>query len=350
MPIVTSTTTTVTGFILGASALLLRRRISRSWIDVRSNQYEQLSSGAKTIVITGGNTGLGYEAAKDFARRNQNGNVVIACRDTSKGHEAVSSISKSTGNENVSCLELDLASLESVKKFITEVQTKHPSINALICNAGVWVPMEYKMKTKEGYEIHFGVNHLSHHLIAKSLVPQLEKSMDGRIVFISSALMKAGKIELKNNDSSISSVIYEGRVELDENGKTKKSRVPTGYSDSKLMNALTCKYMASILPPTVTTYAACPGFCRSSLGRHVRIPSPMKLIVVPIMRMIQRTQTQGAQNIVFVTGEDKENLKSGFMYRDGEIMKEHMDHVENVGGDVTAKELWEFSEELLGKH
>ena len=349
MPVLTTTAASITA-IVGTSALLLRRRISGPWIDLRKKQYDHLNG--KTILITGGNVGLGYEAAKDFARRK--GNVVLACRNTEKGEEAVASISKATGNDKVTCLELDLASLSSVKNFISEVQSKYESIDILVCNAGVWVPMEKGVKTKDGFEIHFGVNHLSHLLIAKSLIPQLEKrtnnngddnnnSENGRVVWVSSSLFKQGKIDLE-------SAPYEGRIEKDEDGnpKEKHSFAPTGYCDSKLMNALSCKHLASILPPTVTTYSLCPGFCRSSLGRHVSFPLHKKLLLAPIMLMVQRTQTQGAQNIIFAAAEN--DLENGGIYRDGKLMEEHMEYMKYIGGDAEAKKLWEFSEELLGKY
>lgn len=338
-----STTATVAA-ILGSATYILRRRISKSWIDLRRKKFEL---SGKTIIITGGNVGLGYETAKDLARRN--GNIVIACRNIQKGQEAVQSISNETGNKNVAFLPLDLASIASVKEFISQVKTNYDSIDALVCNAGVWVPMEQKMKTIDMYEIHFGVNHLAHYLIAKSLVPLLEKSAnnDGRIIFVSSSLMKQGKIDLQ-------AAAYEGRsvgVTSDENGNPpKKSFAPVAYCDSKLMNALTCNYMAMHLPSSVTTYSVCPGFCRTSLGRHESFPFFMKIIVGPIMLMIQRTQTQGAQNIIFVTGTKKQDLKSGSMYRDGEIMKDLMDYMESVGGDVVAKQVLDFSEEMLEKH
>ena len=336
MAILTTTTAAITA-VFGTSAYLMRRRVSKNWIDVRKKQYEL---DGKTIIITGGNVGLGYEAAKDLARRN--GKIVLACRNLDKGEEAASSITKVTGNDDVSCLKLDLASLTSVKEFITEVQSKYESIDVLILNAGVWFPMENKMKTKDGFEIHFGVNHLSHFLIAKSLVPQLEKSPDGRVVFVSSSLMKQGKLDLD-------SAIYDGRVEMDDDGKPKKTFAPTGYCDSKLMNALTCTQFASILPPSISTYSVCPGFCRSSLARNVTMPFYQKLLVGPVMLMIQRTQRQGAQNIIFAAGESKDKLESGSMYRDGEILKEQMDYMGRIGGEAEAKNLWDVSEVLLNE-
>lgn len=335
MPIFTTTASIVA--IAGTSALFLRRRISKSWIDLRQKKYEHLSG--KTIIITGGNVGLGYEAAKEFARRDAK--VILATRNTSKGKEAAVSISKATGNEHVSCVELDLASLQSVKNFVSEVQSKYTAIDLLILNAGVWVPMENNVKTKDGYEIHFGVNHLSHLLVAKSLVPMMKKSTldgGGRLIFVSSALMKQGMIDYE-------SAPHNGRIEKDENGNPKQSFAPTGYCDSKLMNAMTCKYMASILPTSVSTYSVCPGFCRSRLGRNVVMPLHKKILLAPIMLMIQRTQSQGAQNILFAAAES--NLVSGGLYRDGEIMEKETKHMDSVGGDDEAKKLWDWSIELL---
>lgn len=335
------TTTAAVATTVSISSYLLRRRISRSWIDLRHKQYAQLAG--KTFIITGGTVGLGYETAKDLARRS--GNVVIACRNVTKGQEAVDAICKATGNHRVTCMKLDLASLASVREFISQVRSNFESIDVLICNAGVWVPMDEHLKTDDGFEVHFGVNHLAHHLIAKSLTPQLEKSTmedGGRIVFVSSSLMKQGKNDL-------SSAIHEGRVELDENGNPKKSFAPTGYCDSKLMNALTCKHLASILPRSVSAYSVCPGFCRTSLGRHVSMPLFQKVVATPIMLMIQRTQTQGAQNIIYATAEKKQNLISGGFYRDGENLMEHRDFLEKIGS-AEAERLWNASEKLLEEH
>jgi NAD(P)-dependent dehydrogenase (short-subunit alcohol dehydrogenase family) len=344
----------ISAAIASASAYLVRRRISKKWIDYRSSHHDLTS---KVILITGGNTGLGFEAAKEFARRNAR--VVIACRNIEKGNEAVESIHRATGNHNVDCMELDLASLASVRAFTRKIKSnpEYSSINALVCNAGVWVPEEKdgqkdpdKYKTKDGFEIHFGVNHLSHLLLAKSLTDVLQNSGDGRVVFVSSSLMKYGQVDFNKYDH-----IYEGRSKVQEgqncDGENRKKSSssygpPPAYCDTKLMNALTCRRLSSILPPTVTTYAVCPGFCRSSLGRHVSFPFHKKILFAPIMLMIQRTSKQGAQNIIFATLEDKDKLKNGEFYKDGEIAVEQTDYVDSLGESVP-RQLWEVSERLL---
>lgn len=336
MPI--GTTAVAITAIFGASVYSMRRKISSKWINLR---YKNYGLNGKTFLITGGNVGLGYETAKEIARRG--GNVVLACRNTTKGDEAVASIVKAAGgNTNVFCMKLDLASLSSVNAFIKEAQSKYESIDVLICNAGVWIPMEQKMKTQDGYEMHFGVNHLAHLAIAKGLIPQLERSNDGRIIFVSSGLMERGKIDLKN-------AVYTGREENSENGQSSFAP-PTGYCDSKLMNAMTSKYLATVLPPSIVTYSVCPGFCRSSLARNVSIPWYQKTLVGPLMLMIQRTQLQGAQNIIFAACESKDSLESGTMYRDGKAMTSEMTYMDSIGGISEAKKLWDFSVDLLEKH
>jgi len=320
--------------ILGASSLYyMRRRISRNWIDLRS---KEIDLSGKLIIITGGNVGLGFEAAKDFARRNAR--VVLACRDVDKGDQAVKAIQEATGSDAVECLELDLASLASVRAFCSEIKSKFAPMDALVLNAGVWFPMDEGKKTSDGFEIHFGVNHLAHFEIARLLKDSFAES-GGRIIFVASSLAKSGKIDFETQD-----FVRDGRTPNEE----KKSFAPTGYCDSKLMNALTCRQLATKLSPNVKTYAVCPGFCRSSLGRNVSFPLYQKVLVTPIMLMVQRTTVQGAQNIVFVTVEDENKLQNGGFYRDGEIEEGVSDHVDSLGADAPER-LWALSETLSGE-
>lgn len=342
--------------LTAASIYSLRHRLSRNWIDYRTRGPTDLSG--KVIIVTGANVGIGYESAKDFARRN--GTVVLACRDVAKGTEAAESIKKLTGNDDVECLPVDLASLSSVRAFASTLTARYPSICALVCNAGVWVPMEEGRKTADGFEIHFGINHLGHLALIRSVVAHMAKSKaDGRVVLVSSGLLRSGRLDLDGQD-----FVHEGRkVRVaaggDDDGdndekKTKERKghasfAPTGYCDSKLMNALTVRHVAAMLgnsAPHVTAYAVCPGFCRTSLGRNVKFPLYKKLMFTPVMLLIQRTSVQGAQNVIHATLEDKEHLKSGEMYRDGEVAKEETEYVDSLGKDVP-RMLWELSEKLV---
>ena len=342
-------TTTVVGgtTLLSAGLVFFRRRMSRNWIQVPPGLTKPLRHN-EAIIITGGNCGLGFEAAKDLAGRIGEGKVILACRDHENGESAASAIRESSGNSNVECMKLDLASPESVRQFAVDLSKRSEdsgeqlNIHTLICNAGVWVPMEHKRKTEEGYEIHFGVNHLGHFRLFQSILPIMSssQSVDKRIIFVSSSLLKSGKIDMQK--------LRDGRIEevnADEK-KKKRSFAPTGYCDSKLMNALTCRQLALELQPgsNIATYAICPGFCKSNLSRSVDVP----IFVKGIMRLFQRTSAQGAQNIVHATMEEKDKLINGALYQDGKIEDGTTSVLEVVGVDVQ-KQLWDLSMELSNK-
>lgn len=227
-------------------------------------------------------------------------------------------------------MEVDLSSLESVRGFAKEVILKYDSIYALVCNAGVWMPMERQIKTRDGYELHFAVNHLGHFALIQELLPQLKKSeMNSRVVFVSSSLSKLGKIDMDTKE-----FLVEGREQLK---KFSESFAPSGYCDSKLMNILTCRQLARQLKEfNVTTYSVCPGFCHSQLERHVDMPL--------IMKLFQRSSAQGAQNIVFAAVQNKSCLVNGAFYQDGKVNREIMTSYQDI-----EKPLWDLSMKLICK-
>ena len=111
----------------------------------------------KNIIITGANTGIGYETALDLAKRN--GRVILACRDPKRGQNAVDKIKAESKNENVELELLDLASLKSIKEFSERILKKLNRLDILINNAGI-SGLENRTLTEDGFEIMFGVNHL----------------------------------------------------------------------------------------------------------------------------------------------------------------------------------------------
>ncbi|MFX3635044.1 MAG: SDR family NAD(P)-dependent oxidoreductase [Candidatus Pristimantibacillus sp.] len=143
-----------------------------------------MSPQKQTVIITGGNSGLGYECAKLIAQFDTNNTVVIACRNEVKAKKAVDALIQETNNPNITSLELDLSSLESIRGFVSEFSQKdYPPLYALVCNAGVQF-IDNTHFTKDGFEATFGVNHLGHFLLANMLLEQITHS--GRIVFVSS--------------------------------------------------------------------------------------------------------------------------------------------------------------------
>lgn len=109
-------------------------------------------------IITGGNTGIGYETALDFAKRGAR--VILACRDMNKANKAASEMIKLSNNNKIECEKLDLADLASVRAFAEVMNSKLTRLDILINNAGIMMCPYWK--TKDGFEMQFGTNHLGY--------------------------------------------------------------------------------------------------------------------------------------------------------------------------------------------
>ncbi|GFQ64060.1 hypothetical protein TNCT_505591, partial [Trichonephila clavata] len=148
----------------------------------------------KTAIITGGNTGIGKETALDLARRGAK--VIIACRDVEKGKVAAEDIRKQVPNADVVVRHLNLASFSSIQRCAEEILMSEPYIHILINNAGIAACP--KSKTVEGFEMHFGVNHLGHFLLTNLLLERIKASTPARIINVSSVAHALGKIHFSD--------------------------------------------------------------------------------------------------------------------------------------------------------
>ena len=138
----------------------------------------------QTIIITGGNSGLGYQCAKNIAQSEQGWHIIIASRNLHRVESAVGRLITETSYPHIQGLELDLASLQSVRHFVQQLsQFNIPPLTGLVCNAGVQI-VSGNTYTVDGFETTFGVNHLAHFLLVNLLLPQMTKH--SRIVFVSS--------------------------------------------------------------------------------------------------------------------------------------------------------------------
>lgn len=136
----------------------------------------------RVVVITGANTGIGYETAAVLAHRGAH--VVLAVRDLEKGNAALSRIVAASPNADVTLQQLDLASLASVRSAAEALRAAYPRIDLLINNAGVmWTP---KQVTEDGFELQFGTNHLGHFALTGLLLDHLLGVRDSRVVTVSS--------------------------------------------------------------------------------------------------------------------------------------------------------------------
>ena len=149
----------------------------------------------KNVIITGANSGLGFETAKKIAKEKEY-RVILACRNEEKAAAAKQRIIAETGNENVETMVLDTSLLASVRAFAKEYLSKYNSVDTLINNAGISA-MRGSGLTEEGFEIVFATNYLGHFLLTQLLLPYFAKK--GRIINVSSDMHNPpGGIEWKN--------------------------------------------------------------------------------------------------------------------------------------------------------
>ena len=145
----------------------------------------------KIAIVTGANSGIGFEAAKALAAKGAH--VVMACRNMEKGEKAVDDIRAATPAAQLALKQLDLADLGSVRTFAADYQAQHSQLHMLINNAGV-MALPYRT-TEDGFEMQFGTNHLGHFALTGLLLPTLFATPGSRIVTVSSMAHQMGTIQ-----------------------------------------------------------------------------------------------------------------------------------------------------------
>lgn len=268
----------------------------------------------RTFLVTGGNAGIGYASAAELARRG--GAVHLACRSQAKGEAAVAAIAAATGSANVRYLHLDLADLASVRRAAEEFLALGEPLHVLINNAGVG---GQRGITADGFELHFGVNHLGHFALTQRLLPLLRASGPARVVNVSS------------------DAHYDARS-IDFGALRRRTRSFTGmaeYAVSKLCNVLFTEELARMLAPAeVSAYALHPGVVASQIWR--RVPWPARQIMTRRMLTIE----QGARTSLYCATAPELAGVSGGYYDDC-----RQDSASAFATTELAAELWKHSEE-----
>ncbi|KUF86934.1 pectate lyase G [Phytophthora nicotianae] len=161
------------------------------------------SQKGKTVVITGANSGIGYEAALELTRKGAH--VVLACRNEGRAKEAEKKLREALASTHdavsVEFMMLDVSDLESVNKFADEFKARHNRLDLLINNAGV-MAVPYA-KTVDGYERQFATNHLGHFALTAQLFPLLKQSTPSRVVNVSSLAHLTASLEHFTSGSQI---------------------------------------------------------------------------------------------------------------------------------------------------
>ena len=282
----------------------------------------------KTIVITGANTGLGYEAARVLAGKNAR--VIIACRSPQKAQAAIERILALHPGAEVEALELDLSSLESVRRAASQLQ-REQGLDVLINNAGIMVP-PYEL-TADGFESQFGVNHLGPFAFTGLLLDKLRAKPGARVVNTSSIAHKRGRIYFD-----------------DINAERGYSAIPR-YAQSKLANLYFAYELQRRLEaagdPTLSL-AAHPGIADTELSRY--LPKGL-MLMAPVFRPLFNSPAQGAWPTL--AAATMEGVKGGEYYgpsKRGETAGPavRVKSTRRSHDPEAARRLWELSVEMTG--
>jgi NAD(P)-dependent dehydrogenase (short-subunit alcohol dehydrogenase family) len=209
------------------------------------------SQSGKIAVITGANTGIGFETA--LALHRAGATVILACRDEAKGRAAESALRKSNGTGAAHTMRLDLSSLEQVQDFAARFKAKFDRLDLLINNGGVMMPPP--ARTVDGFELQFGINFLGHFALTGHLYPLLESAGRARVVTLSSgAATQATGVNYQN-------------LRMEQGYDAQRE-----YAISKLANvqfAYELDRRLQTVGSSVISLAAHPGVVRTDLQRHI---------------------------------------------------------------------------------
>jgi len=274
---------------------------------------------AKTILITGGTSGIGKAAATELARLGAS--VVITARDKEKGERIIREISEKTANPKVHMLFLDLASLVSVRHLAEKYSAKYDRLDVLINNAGGY--FGYRNSTAEGFEYSFGVNHLGHFLLTNLLKEHLISSK-ARIINVSSDAQMMGRIDFID-------LMLERRF-----GGFR------AYSQSKLANIIFTYELARRWGGSgLTANAMHPGAVGTNFGTGAR---PAFRFLIKIGKPFLKSPEKGADTIIYLASSPEvEGINGRYFTRRRQIRSNARSHNRDTG-----KKLWDVSVELTG--
>lgn len=314
----------------------------------------------QTAIITGASSGVGLYATK--ALIDQGWHVIMACRNTNKGEDAAAALNFPRGSYTV--MLLDLASMESVRRFVNNFRVLGKPLQALVCNAAVYFPLlKEPQRSPEGYELSVATNHLGHFLLCNLLLEELKNAPgdDKRLIILGTVTANSkelgGKIPIPAPPDLGKLEGFEAGFKAPIamiNGKQFKSG--KAYKDSKLCNMLTARELHRRFHDTT-------GIIFSSLYPGCVADTPLFRNHYPLFRTIfpwfQKNITKG-----YVTQElsgervaqvvaDPDFKRSGVHWSWGNRQQEgrsaFVQELSSEGSDdAKAKKLWELSEKLVG--
>ena len=274
----------------------------------------------KTVVVTGANSGIGYESALAIAR--MGAKVIMTARDEKRGQEALASVRSKAMNDNVELILCDFSSLKQVRALADEIIKKCPKLDVLVNNAGKIFGS--RMLTQDGFEWTFGVNHLAPFLLTNLLLPLLKKSVPSRVVNTASVAHNFGHI---NFDDIMSEKGYNDMK---------------AYSQSKLANVLFSLELSKRLQGAgVTSNSLHPGVVNTHFAES---GSAVNNWFYKVFGFMMESPASGARTTVYLaTSKDVEGV-TGKYFSGRKVSKTSREGAD----EAVALKLWELSGKLTG--
>ena len=274
----------------------------------------------KTVLITGADGGIGSETTRGLAKKGAT--IVMACLDLDDARPVYEDIKRESGNESMQLMQIDLASLDSVREFAKQFSQKYRQLDVLINNAGVF--RWNREETKEGFERTLGINHLGHFLLTNLLLPVLTQTPGARILNVSS------------------NAYFKGKIDLNDLHLKKKYKGVNAYDASKLAVVLFTQELAERLKDTdITVNALHPGHAATNIW-NMWPGKWYQALLFKILKMLMHPTVEAAQNSIYLASSDEVKGVSGKFF-DNKKTKEVAANAKDV---QLQKGLWELSENL----
>ena len=294
------------------------------------------SQAGKTALITGANSGIGYQAALELARHGAH--VLLGCRNEAKGRAALERLLHEAPGASAEVVQLDMASLASIRAFAAAFIGRRIALDLLINNAGV-MALPKRELTEDGFERQFGTNHLGHFALTGLLLPALLAAPAPRVVTVASLAHRTGKIEFDNLQREHG---YEGW---------------DAYNASKLANILFAKELdrrARAAQSRLLSLAVHPGVSTTSIFENGPGTGNLKAIMVKVLApvMMQNDVAGALPTLYAATSADAHGGEyigpDGFQELKGSpVVVQPRPQALDV---VVGERLWKVSEELSGVH
>jgi len=279
----------------------------------------------KTVVITGGNSGIGLETALSLARAGAK--TVITARDPARGEAAVADIRARSGRDDVDLVVFDLGSIASIREGASAILHRCGRIDVLVNNAGV--VLSDRRETEDGFEATFGVNHVGHFVLTELLLERIKESAPARIVNVASTAHKGARKGLDFDDLQ-SKRNYSGMQV---------------YSKSKLANIYFTTELARRLQGTgVTVNCLHPGTVATGYGRDGDTSGVLAFGVMVIKPFILSAK-QGARTSIYLASSPEVAGVTGQYFVKCRARKPSA----TAQDDEAARRLWKLSEELVAE-